>query len=188
MSRTLRALWGAGRLARFDKAGLAGFADGWNGARHSFLALAWAAPLLLMMVLAQRGVYAEIEFGAAAVTARLASALLGWLAFVLLLFPLTRLLGRQRKVLRFITVFNWTQLLCLLIQAPPILAGGFGLVDFSGYVILVLGFLLLVLIYKGYVAAVALEVGVLEAVFVVIAELVFDIGAELLLMRLFLAL
>ncbi len=188
MNRSLHAIAGALRLARLDASGLAAFDTGWAGARHSFLALLWATPLLLAMILAQDRIYQEIEFGAAAITARLASALLGWLAFVLLLFPITRLLNRAERTNDFITVFNWAQLVTLFLQAPPLLLGSLGLVSFGGYGFLVLSFLLIALIYKGYVATVALNIAVIEAVLLVIAELLFDVSAELLLMRLFMAL
>jgi len=188
VNRILHALWGARRLAQFDKSGLAAFEPGWPAARHSFLALALALPLMALMVWLQSAVYRGEDFGGVYMTARLASSALGWLGFVLLLFPLTRIVGRRDRVLFFIGVFNWTTFIALIIQLPPLVIAAAGLVDFSGYVVLVIGFLLLVLVYKGYVASVALGIGALEALFIVIAELVFDIATEMMLMRVFTAL
>ncbi|RMF07923.1 MAG: hypothetical protein D6763_11200 [Alphaproteobacteria bacterium] len=178
VARILSALWGAWRLANFDRSGFDRFEITAAGFWHSFLAAAVGAPLFALHVLLEREA-AEMMVAAAGKTAvfgsfYLAAAMgyvLMWLVFAVLMIPLTRIAGVAEGYAGLVIAFNWSRVIALVIRLPVMMIavwGGLGATAFGAVLLLAYG---LILAYQWFVARVALGSGLVAAA-VVLVDLV----------------
>jgi hypothetical protein len=106
------ALTGALRLARGDATALACFDDSVEGFWHSFRAAAICYPLYLFL-LSFRVSEAKVESAGLfdIVVVETIGFVIAWVAFPLVLLPITRGIGRENYFLRFMVAYNWAQVL-----------------------------------------------------------------------------
>jgi len=162
------AVGGALRLARGDASGLGCFDTSIDGFWRSFRAAVICYPLFLIL-LALR--VSSAHWAAAGMFRIVAVETIGyvisWVAFPLLVLPVTRWLGRENRFLAFIVAYNWSQIpqtaLFVLVGADAA-TGLFpsGAAQLVGFIAAIA-----VLVYEWYIARVALQVSASQAVPVV---------------------
>ncbi|MBV9014912.1 MAG: hypothetical protein JO213_20945 [Alphaproteobacteria bacterium] len=172
------AVGGALKLARGDASGLGFFDTSIDGFWRSFRAALICYPLFLIL-LAFRVSAAHWETSGVPriVIVETIGYVISWVAFPLLVLPLTRWLGREHRFLAFMVAYNWSQIpqtVLFVIVGADAAAGLFSanvaqVVDFAAAIA--------VLVYEWYIARVALMVTAAQAVPVVLLDLV--LGAVL---------
>ena len=167
------AVGGALRLARGDPRGLGFFDTSIDGFWRSFRAAAICYPFFLIL-LASRVSAAHWEASGMPriVIVETIGYVISWVAFPLLMLPLSRWLGREDRFLAFMVAYNWSQLpqTALFVVLAANSAAGLlphALAQFADFAAAVA-----VLLYEWYIARVALAVSASQAVPVVLLDLV----------------
>ena len=166
------AVGGALRLARGDPRGLGFFDTSIDGFWRSFRAAAICYPFFLILLAFRVSSAHWEESGVASIVAvETIGYVISWVAFPLLVLPLSRWFGREDRFLTFVVAYNWSQLpqtaLFVILGAdsasglfPPAVAQ---VADFAAAIA--------VLVYEWYIARVALAVSASQAVPVVLLDL-----------------
>ena len=165
------ALYGAWRLARLDRGGLAFFDHGEAAFWRSFRAAFIAYPAFLLLLPLGPGDSGTTDWVRVLLVETIAY-VIGWTAFPLVILPVTRILGRESLWLDFIIVYNWSQVLqygailaiiavSLSGLAPPVLQGG----------LLYLAYLA-VFAYEGFIARIVLNISWPAAGMIVLIDFV----------------
>jgi len=175
LSEIIRSLYGALHLARGDTSGMAFFNATEQGFWRSFTAAILIAPLFALLLTIRYHVneagVSLLRFTAIETIAYVVS----WVAFPLLLFHLTDILGTGHRFIRYIVAYNWASVLQNLLYLPFALLVEAHLVQGAGstfFGILLLG---LVLLYTWFVTRTALEITNLLAAGLVMIDLVLSI-------------
>jgi hypothetical protein len=157
LGETLKALYGAYRLARFDAGGIQFFDDSISGFWKSFFAAVIIAPLFLFLLLmrfqvdtAELSAFRYFSVEAIAYVIR-------WVAFPLIMVSVVKVLDRDDKYLVFIVAYNWASVLqsALFLTAAILSIGGLIPPSAGGFLSVVI--LAAVLIYAGFVTRTALD-------------------------------
>lgn len=169
------ALYGAGRLARFEADGMAFFDVSANGAMRSFYAALIVAPFYGIL-LAMRFPMDRLGAGALRYTVvEIITYVVSWVAFPVIMASLAKFIEREEKYPGFIVAYNWASVLqnALYISVSVLAASG----AISGEIanVLGIGVLIVVLIYSWFVATTALDLGAVTAAGVVILDLVLSV-------------
>ena len=182
LSEIIRSLYGALHLARGDTSGMAFFNATEQGFWRSFTAAILIAPLFALLLTIRYHVneagVSLLRFTAIETIAYVVS----WVAFPLLLYHLTDILGTGHRFIRYIVAYNWASVLqnllylpfALLVEAHLVQGAGstfFGII-LHGLVIILHG---LVLLYTWFVTRTALEITNLLAAGLVMIDLVLII-------------
>ncbi|MBM3541201.1 MAG: hypothetical protein FJX51_04060 [Alphaproteobacteria bacterium] len=167
----IRGLAGAGRLARFDKSGLAFFDASYEGAWRSFFACVLAAPGFAILVLASLDPGADTARG-------LAAGLIAY-AIEVAFFPLIMRhvahgLERLEHWPRFVAAANWSILVQLAYHLIALVAVELLPAPVGGHI--ALSFFGLALLYAWYIARVALDIAGMQAAGVVALSLVISLA------------
>ena len=175
LSEIIRSLYGALHLARGDISGMAFFNATEQGFWRSFTAAILIAPLFALLLTIRYHVneagVSLLRFTAIETIAYVVS----WVAFPLLLYHLTDILGTGHRFIRYIVAYNWASVLQNLLYLPFALLVEAHLVQGAGstfFGILLLG---LVLLYTWFVTRTALEITNLLAAGLVMIDLVLSI-------------
>jgi hypothetical protein len=161
---------GALRLARGDRAALACFDTSIDGFWRSFRAALICYPLYLLL-LSFRITEAKAEASGLLriVTVETIAFVIAWVAFPLLILPLTRWLGREAYFLRFMVAYNWCQVPQTVLFVAIALLGAGGV---PGSPFIELAAALAVLAYEWFIARVALAVASGAAALIVLVDVV----------------
>ena len=166
------AVGGALKLARGDASGLGFFDTSIDGFWRSFRAAVICYPFFLILLAFRVSAAHWAESGVLRIAiVETVGYVISWVAFPLLVLPLTRWLGREDRFLPFMVAYNWSQMpqtaLFVIVGAdaaiglfPPGIAH---VVDFVAAIA--------VLLYEWYIARVALVVSASQAVSVVLLDL-----------------
>jgi hypothetical protein len=166
------AVGGALKLARGDASGLGCFDTSVDGFWRSFRAAVISYPFFLILLAFRVSAAHWAESGVMRIAiVETIGYVISWVAFPLLVLPLTRWLGRDDRFLPFMVAYNWSQVpqtaLFVIVGAdtaiglfPPGIAH---FVDFAAAIA--------VLLYEWYIARVALVVSASQAVMVVLLDL-----------------
>jgi hypothetical protein len=170
---TQLAIGGALKLARGDARGLGFFDTSLDGFWRSFRAalICYPAYLALLAMRMPSPPWESAGIGRIILVESIAF-VISWTAFPLLMLSLSRGLGRENRFLAFMVAYNWCQVpqtvLFLIIgldMATGLLPGGAG--DAVG-----LAAALAVMVYEWYIARLALAIPAIQAVLVVLLDLV----------------
>ena len=167
------AVGGALRLARGDRRGLGFFDTSIDGFWRSFRAAAICYPFFLMLLASRVSAAHWAASGAPRIViVETIGYVISWVAFPLLMLPLSRWLGREDRFLAFMVAYNWSQLpqTALFVVLAANSAAGLlphALAQFADFAAAVA-----VLLYEWYIARVALAVSASQAVPVVLLDLV----------------
>jgi len=167
------AVGGALRLARGDPRGLGFFDTSIDGFWRSFRAAAICYPFFLMLLASRVSAAHWAASGAPRIViVETIGYVISWVAFPLLMLPLSRWLGREDRFLAFMVAYNWSQLpqTALFVVLAANSAAGLlphALAQFADFAAAVA-----VLLYEWYIARVALAVSASQAVPVVLLDLV----------------
>jgi len=166
-SEIIAGVYGSVLLAGRKVQGLDLFDATPRGFWRSFWALGLVAiPALLLDAVG--GAFADDT--AEAVVVRLIAIVIDAVAFPLVMVAVARELGRSDRYIRFIVAYNWSALLrmaaffpvaLLTVLVPPLQP-------------LLLGVLVVMLVYEGYIARVALDVGPAAAAGIVVLDTLLD--------------
>ena len=175
LSEIIRSLYGALHLARGDTSGIAFFNATEQGFWRSFTAAILIAPLFALLLTIRYHVneagVSLLRFTAIETIAYVVS----WVAFPLLLFHLTDILGIGHRFIRYIVAYNWASVLQNLLYLPFALLVEAHLVQGAGSTFFGIILLGLVLLYTWFVTRTALEVTNLLAAGLVMIDLVLSI-------------
>lgn len=154
---TLRALYGAWRLARLDRGGMAFFEISERGFWASFFAAVLVAPLYGLFLTLRFDSELESVPGWRFASIKAIAYALSWIAFPLVMASYTRMVGCWNRYIALVVAYNWASVLqnglylsigiLATVKALPGSTTGFlGVVAFA-----------LILAYSGYVARVAMQ-------------------------------
>lgn len=166
------ALYGAARLARFDKAGLGYFDVSLRGFWNSFYAGVIVAPLYAVLVALRT---TDADAGWAPLVIDALAYVVNWLVFPVVMLTLVRMLDRQRFYLRHIVAYNWASAVQNFVYLPLALLIQAGLLPTDVGALLSLLALGWVVVYSSFVTHVALDVPVPTAAALVVVDLVLGI-------------
>ncbi len=172
---TVNSLYGAYRLARFDAAGMNFFEVSIGGFWRSFHAAAIIAPLFgtLLFMRFSAGLVDAGAWRFAAVEA--IAYVIAWVAFPLIMVPLSKLIERQERYLGFIVAYNWAAVLQNAIYLPLAIMATGGIVPADTANALGLIVLMMILIYTWFIATAALKISAAGAAGIVALDLVLSI-------------
>ncbi len=182
LNEIFASLRGSFELALGRANGLAYFENSFDAFWRSFAVIILVAPIYLAQVLAERhnlfagglidpetyssGLYFSVKAGVLVVD---------WFAFPVLMVGIARLLNLTARYGIYITVFNWSSLLIVLVLTPAFVAWTLGLVgDFLAN-ILTLGILMLVLRFRWFIARQVLGAAPITATGLVLAEFLMSV-------------
>jgi hypothetical protein len=167
------AVGGALRLAVGDRRGLGFFDASIDGFWRSFRAALICYPLYLLLLGFR---VRSSQWAASGITPILLvesiAYVISWVAFPLVILPLTRWLGREDRFLVFMVAYNWSQIPQTGLFALVGVDGATGLLTPSATHFAQLVAAIAVLVYEWYIARVALAVSGAQATVVVIIDLV----------------
>jgi hypothetical protein len=166
------AVGGALRLAVGDRRGLGFFDASVEGFWRSFRAAATCYPLYLVLLILR---LSPAQWTASGVPRVLAietiAYVISWVAFPLLMLPLTRWLGQEHRFFGFMVAYNWSQIPQTVLVTLIGLDTATGLLPASSAHVAELGATVAVLVYEWYIARVALQVTGAQATLVVVVDL-----------------
>ena len=167
------AVGGALRLARGDPRGLGFFDTSIDGFWRSFRAAVICYPLFLILL----GFRVSTARWQAAglmpiVIVETIGYVISWVAFPLLMLPLSRWLGREERFLPFMVAYNWSQVPQTALFVILAVGAASGLLPRALSQFADLAAAVAVLLYEWYIARVALAVSSSQAVPVVLLDLV----------------
>ena len=174
LRETSYALFGAWRLAHFDRQGTAYFDRSRTGALRSFWAAALLLPAYAVLVLLRLAEHpTSLGWPAIILIYGIAYAI-GWTAFPVAMAWIVRLLDREEEYFGYIAMYNWSAVLQALIWLPvaALTAGRMlpqPLLDGLG-----LAADLAILAYLWFIARAGLRMGAFSAIGVVAVDLVLS--------------
>ena len=168
-------LYGAYRLARMDPGGMRFFDASVEGFWHSFYAALIVAPPYALLLLIKFAVEPDPPNTIIYLVVNAISYVIAWVAFPLVMFYLCGLFDRQSHFVRYIVAYNWAAVLQNCLVLPIAIAERLGLLP------PVLGFLsmIVVLVYAGFIARVALDVPWLTVAGIVMLDWLLGIILQL---------
>jgi hypothetical protein len=170
------AMTGALWLARGDRRGLGFFDASIDGFWRSFRAAIVCYPLYLILVNIRVNAPQWAEAGVARILlAETISYVIVWVAFPLVILQLSRVIDREERFLAFMVTYNWSQIpqTALVTIVALNRAGGLFPLPLAAFVELAAA--IAVLVYKWYIARVALSVTGGQAALVVILDLMLGV-------------
>ncbi|HVB16606.1 MAG TPA: hypothetical protein VNF04_08750 [Stellaceae bacterium] len=171
-----QAVIGALRLARGDRGGLALFDTSIDGFWHSFRAAGLCYPLYLLMLGFRVAAPDWTQSGVATVVlVETIAYVVSWVAFPLLILPLTRWLNREERFLPFMVAYNWSQVPQTALFMLVGLDRAAGLLPAGPARFAEVAATAAVLVYEWYIARVALAVTRTQATLVVLVDLVLGV-------------
>lgn len=167
-----QAMAGALRLAVGDRRGLGCFDASLDGFWRSFRAAFICYPLyLFLLVLRVKAAQWHAHGAATIVTVETIDYVIAWVAFPLLILPLSRALRREERFLSFMVAYNWSQIPQTALIAIIGLDGLTGLLSPATVPSAAFVAVVATMVYEWYIARVALLVGGAAAVLVVLIDL-----------------
>lgn len=169
------ALYGAWRLIRGDAGGAAYFRTG----RDGFWSAAWAVALVLPAHLLTIGVHVADDpmrsFGLGDLVRESEILVVGWFGYALLGFYVLRSVGKLGRFDAYMTAYYWTTVPLAYAETVLTLVRAMGVLPLPIENLVAIGFLMLVLWARWFVARTGLQVKGGEAAGVVFGTLIFDI-------------
>lgn len=174
LSEVSHALYGAYRLAHFDRSGLAFFDPTIEGCRRSFAAALFVYPIfLLMLPIGATDEQWQSGFGCLVLSQSIAY-VADWAALPLIVISVASRVGREAEAIGFVTVYNWSQVL----QAAFLLAttgiAGSGLLPPAAGMTVMLVAQIAILAYQWFIARAAFNAAGLVATAIVLLASVLD--------------
>jgi hypothetical protein len=173
LSEVSTALHGAWRLACLDRGGIAYFDRSETGFWRSFYAALLIYPAFLILLGLRLD---DAAWQSSGVFRILLVETIGyviiWCAFPLVMLPVSRFLGREARWLDFIIVYNWAQVLEIILSLLADGLIGAGLLGDSLATGLYLATVVAVLLYEWFIARTVLEVSGAAAAMIVLTNVV----------------
>lgn len=177
-AEVVRSLYGAWRLACRDPLGLQLFDTSIEGFWRSFYAALIAAPPYALMVLLRLMRELPASDPTRLFAIETIAYVIGWTAFPLAAFYLTRTIQRASYYPAYIVAYNWANVLQFGVYLPVALLSASGIADKGMVVVLWLIATGLVIIYQYYIARTVLDVEPLPAVGFIVTDLVLGLMVQ----------
>ena len=167
-----RALTGAWRLARLDPGGMLDFNSTISGFWRSFWAAVILSPAFLWMSATEFANLSPPVEATRFMAANMIAYVVGWTAFPLAMYHVARWIGREDRYVGYIVAYNWSAIIRVLVvlptqilamhspdsawmwEMPSVLASAW------------------ILFYAGYIARVALDISIPQAIAIVLGDVV----------------
>lgn len=111
LAETMRAIYGAWRLARLDAGGLQAYDGSLAGFWRSFSAAIIVAPAQILLLWLAPDSAAPGPASGRLIAVESLSYVIGWTAFPLAAYYLTQFVDRSNRYLIYITAYNWAQVI-----------------------------------------------------------------------------
>ncbi len=172
------ALYGAWRLLLLDPQAVSYFGADRAACWRSFFAAVLVAPghLILQLLPARHG---DVD-GLALILLQFLAYVITWTAFPVVMIHLAELLNRQQLIWRFITGFNWAQVLIIALYLPLALLVASGALSDGLVAFLELAAALAVLAYSWQIARTLLNLSGMAAAGVTVLALILEIAISVL--------
>jgi len=158
------ALFGALRLALMDSSGLGFFDPGAAAAIRSFTAALLVLPAYVVLVLLQLPEEGGTASWPVFVVVEAIAYVCSWTAYALVMDELSRLSGRSARYPIFLSVYNWSSVVQMMVYLPVFTLSQSGLLPADVGDTVVFAAILMVMVYQWFLTRVALEVsGVIAA-------------------------
>jgi hypothetical protein len=170
LAEVARGVLGAYRLARRDPGGMALFDASPYGYWRSFWAAVVVAPAFLILDLATGG-YDE-GYGLRQAVVQAIAYVIDWTAFPLVMIALADALGKWPRYRGYIVAYNWSGVLQMALLLPLALIA----IAFPSPPTMILAQVagIIMLVYRAYVAHVALQVGFGVAIGIVVLDVLLS--------------
>ena len=173
-----RGIFGAWMLARLDAKGIFLFDNTVEAFWRSFWAAGISLPLYaIYLLLEDSGMVIGVSAGKAFLIHSIGY-VIGWFAFPFAMFYIARMFDRQQWYCRYIVAYNWAVILQLTLTVLVRSIIATGLLSSPLGLFLAVAALLVILIYKGFIAHVALQATVPGAVGIVVLDFVLSLVLE----------
>ena len=182
---------GAWRIARMDQNALNYFNMSIEGFWRSFLAVLIVVPLYVVFLVLNLGQLSGMELPAGSATSKelyvaikLAAHILGWLAFPVVMIPISRLMDLSQSYVPYIIVWNWSNVLVMAVILPAVLLFPPSAQSGQSAKLILMAAQITVLFYGYLVARAGLQCKILTAIGVVMLDLLLGLLFNLLAGRL----
>ena len=182
---------GAWRIARMDQNALNYFNMSIEGFWRSFLAVLIVAPLYVVFLVLNLGQLTAMELPTGSSTSKelyvaitLAAHILGWLAFPVVMIPISRLMDLSQSYVPYIIVWNWSNVLVMAVILPAVLLFPPSAQSGQSAKLILMAAQITVLFYGYLVARAGLQCKILTAIGVVMLDLLLGLLFNLLAGRL----
>ena len=175
MPEVTRALYGAYRLARLDKAGMAYFEISAEGFWKSFFAAVIVAPLYVLFLLLH---YQAGDISAPFVryiSVEAISYVITWVLFPLVMAGLTKFLRCEAKFIAYIVAYNWASVWQNAFYLPIQILIAAGVLSAEAGSSIGIAVLMAVLFYIWFITRTALEVTASTAAAIVVIDLLLTV-------------
>ena len=186
-----QSLNGAWRIARMDQNALNYFNMSIEGFWRSFLAVLIVLPLYVVFLVLNLGQLSGMELPTGSATSKelyvaikLAAHILGWLAFPVVMIPISRLMDLSQSYVPYIIVWNWSNVLVMAVILPAVLLFPPSAQSDQSAKLILMAAQITVLFYGYLVARVGLQCKILTAIGVVMLDLLLGLLFNLLAGRL----
>ncbi len=170
------ALYGAGRLARFEADGMAFFDLSARGFWRSFYAAVIVAPFYGILLVIRFSAAADVNIGWGRYFAvESISYVISWVIFPVVMASFAKIIERQEKYQQFVIAYNWAAVLQNAVYIPLAMLAASGAISGGNADIMGVFALIIILIYSWFVATTALELGAWAAIGIVALDLVLSI-------------
>jgi hypothetical protein len=169
------ALYGAWRLAHFDAGGMRYFDRSLTGFWRSFQAALLAAPFAAVLIALHLADMKVAGGSLRIVLGETIAYVIGWVAFPLLAFYLTRLIAREAEYVGFIVAYNWSSLIQLAVLLPSFAVAQSGVLPVGLAESIVLVAQAFALVYEWFVVRTALRLPGFGAAGVVAIDLIVSV-------------
>ena len=182
---------GAWRIARMDQNALNYFNMSIEGFWRSFLAVLIVVPLYVVFLVLNLGQLSGMELPTGSATSKelyvaikLAAHILGWLAFPVVMIPISRLMDLSQSYVPYIIVWNWSNVLVMAVILPAVLLFPPSAQSGQSAKLILMAAQITVLFYGYLVARAGLQCKILTAIGVVMLDLLLGLLFNLLAGRL----
>ena len=182
---------GAWRIARMDQSALNYFNMSIEGFWRSFLAVLIVLPLYVVFLVLNLGQLSGMELPTGSATSKelyvaikLAAHILGWLAFPVVMIPISRLMDLSQSYVPYIIVWNWSNVLVMAVILPAVLLFPPSAQSGQSAKLILMAAQITVLFYGYLVARAGLQCKILTAIGVVMLDLLLGLLFNLLAGRL----
>ncbi len=186
-----RSIHGAWRVARMDPDALDYFDLTIDGFWRSFAALLVVAPFYIIFLILNYGNQAGLGLPTGPVVStefyvavKLVAYIIGWLAFPLIMVPISRLLDLSQNYVPYIIVWNWSNVLVMAVILPTVLLFPPAAQTGAAAKMVLMGAQIAMLFYGYLVARAGLRGKILTAVGVVVLDLLLSLLLSLMAGRL----
>ncbi len=169
------ALYGAGRLARFDTTGMAFFDISARGFWRSFYAAVIVAPFYGTLLAIRFSTAETSVSGARYIAVEIITYIISWVIFPVVMASFTKIIDREEEYPRFVIAYNWAAVLQNAVYIPLAMLAAGGAISGVNANMLGMAALMIILVYSWFVAKTALDLNAFMATGIVVLDLVLSI-------------